>query len=281
MRGGNGLRRCLLSAIILGAACLALASISKGAAPSAPPACLARLSGAKLEEQLLCLRELRNAGPAAAAAMPVLCDILVRSDGNTDHVLIASALDVLRSMGHGAAPTVETLSRLLPHRNKLYTDRDKISVVRLRAYIMVTLSEIGFPSSALPALLDTIAHVDQRMTAVEVGAAARAVRSLGPRGHAFAPYLLELLTPRFSEEFSLERYEPEFPVEEATTAQLEALRALARVCSPEDQQALTVIRQLAEDRSGAQDPRVVSEARRTLGLIGGANPPSSAREEQR
>jgi hypothetical protein len=214
--------------------------------------------------------------------MPVLCDILIRSDGNTDHVLIASALDVLRSLGHGAAPTVETLSRLLPHRNKLYTDRDKILVVRLRAYIIVTLSEIGFPSSALPALLDTIAHVDQRMTAVEVGAAARAVRSLGPRGHAFAPYLLELLTEqRFSEEFSLERYEPEFPVEEATTAQLEALRALARVCSPEDQQALTVIRQLAQDRSGAQDPRVVSEAQRALELIGGATPPASARGEQR
>jgi hypothetical protein len=280
MRGGNGLRRCSLSAIIRGAACFALASINEGAAPSAPPECLARLSGAKLEEQLLCLRELRDAGPAAAPAMPVLCDILIRSDGSTDHVLIASSLDVLRSMGHGAAPAVETLSSLLRHRNKLYTDRDKILVVRLRAYIIVTLSEIGFPSSALPALLDSIAHVDQRMTAVEAGAAARAVRSLGPRGHRFAPYLLEMLTERFSEEFSLERYEPEFPVEEATTAQLEALRALARVCSPEDQQALTAIRQLAEDRSGAQDPRVVWEAQRALELIDGANRPSSARGER-
>ena len=52
------------------------------------------------------------------------------------------------------------------------------------------LGEIGFPASALTALLEALANVDERMTALEVGAAARAVRSLGARGHEFAPYLL-------------------------------------------------------------------------------------------
>src|SRR4029079_15424645 len=105
-------------------------------------------------------------------------------------------------------------------------------VIRLRAYVMVTLSEIGFPASALPALLDTLAHLDERLMSLEVGAAARAVGSLGPRGRDFAPYLPDTLPQRLSEEeFSLERYEPQFPLEQATTIQLEAVRSLGRVCS--------------------------------------------------
>ena len=142
-------------------------------------------------------------------------------------------------------------------------------VVRLRTYILVTLSEIGFPSSALPALLDSLAHVDPRMTASEVGAAVRAVGSLGPRGREFAPYLLGTIAERFSEEeFSLERYEPQFPPHEATTVQLEAVRALAQVCSAEDRQILEVLRYLAQDRGpGELDRRVVREAQSALELI--------------
>ena len=71
------------------------------------------LREADLQEQLLCLRRLKEAGPAAAVAIPTLCDILARSDGATDHLLLASVLDVLRSLGRGAAPAAETLSSLL------------------------------------------------------------------------------------------------------------------------------------------------------------------------
>ena len=230
---------------------------------------LQSLRGADLEEQLLCLRSLKETGPSAAVALPALCDLLTHSDGATDHALLASVLDVLRSLGRAAEPAAETLSSLLPHRCKLYKDRDKLLVVRLRAYILVTLSEIGFPSSALPALLDSLAHVDERMTASEVGAAARAVRSLGPRAREFAPYLLDTIAERFSEEeFSLERYEPQFPPHEATTVQLEAVRALGQVCSAEDRQVLEVLRHLAQDRGHDElDRRVVREAQSSLKLI--------------
>jgi hypothetical protein len=233
------------------------------------PACLERLSEVDLEGQRLCLRKLKEAGPAAAAAVPVLCDFLARSDGATSHLLLAAVLDVFRSLGPSAAPAAETLSSLLPYRSKLYNDRDKLLVVRLRAYIMVTLSEIGFPSSALPALLDTLAHVDERLMPLEVGAAARAVGSLGPRGREFAPYLLDTLTKRISEEeFSLERYEPQFPPQEATTVQLEAVRSLGRVCSAEDLPVLTALQNFAADRSRDRlDPRVVQEAQRARKII--------------
>jgi len=228
--------------------------------------CVDRLRTADLEEQQLCLRRLKGAGPDAAVATQALCDLLTRSDGATNHVLIASALDVLRSLGPRAAPAAETLSGLLPHRSKLYTGRDKLPVVRLRAYIVVTLSEIGFPSSALPALLDSLAHVDERMNAMEAGAAARAVRALGPSGCSLAPYLLDALNQRVGEEeFSLERYEPQFPPHEATTIQLEAVRSLGEVCAAKDLEVVTALRELAGAHGQAgPDPRVAREAQRAL-----------------
>jgi hypothetical protein len=266
----GGHRRWLFVAVA--AVCCGLVPGQVQASPPLSPAletCVERLQGVGLEEQRLCLRRLREAGPAAEPAIPALRDLLTRSNGATDHLLLAAVLDVLRSLGHRAAPAAETLSSLLPYRCKLYMGRDKMLVVRLRAYIMVTLSDIGFPRSALPAVLDTLAHVDEQIIAMEAGAAARAAGSLGPHGHEFAPYLLDTLAQRVSEEeFSLERYEPQFPPHEATTLQLEAVRSLGRICSAEDREVLTALRELAEDRGQAgRDPRVVREAQRARKLI--------------
>jgi protein SCO1/2 len=192
-----------------------------------------------------------------------LCDRLAHSDGATDPRRIASALDALRSRGHGAASAAETLSRLLPHRSKLFDGRDKDLVVRLRSYIIVTLSDIGVPASALPALIDVLAHVDERNSPLEVGAAAHAVRSLGSRGKGFTPYLVEALTARLSvEEFSLERFDVRFPPAEATTAHLEIVRALGRVASTDDRDLRATLGQLVADPE--RDPRLVREAQRLL-----------------
>ena len=231
--------------------------------------CAQRLPDAQLQEQLLCLRRLREAGPAASAAIPRLSYILTYSDGSTNHNLVAAVLDVFRSLGAHAAPAAETLSSLLPHRSKLYRDRDQGLIVRLRAYIMLTLSDIGVPPSALPLLLDTLAHVDERMSPLEVGAAARAVRSLGPRGRAFAPYLIHVIFKTFSEEeFSLGRYASRFPPDEATTVQLEAVRCLGRISIANDKEVLTALRQIADDSErGELDPRIVREAQTALDRI--------------
>ncbi len=217
------------------------------------------------------------ATPAAAAkrSLRAITDFLARSDGATDHLAVAAALDELRAMKSKAMPAAETLSALLPHRAALYRDRDKSEVVRLRAYIMVTLTDIGYPQSAEWALFDTLALVDDRITSREVGAAARAARSLGSRGRALAPYLVDALTLTVlgEEEFTLERYAPDFPPSEATTIQIEAVRALAAVAAPEDTDALRILRQLSERRTGeVVDARVVKEARRAVETIEGAAP---------
>jgi len=192
-----------------------------------------------------------------------VCDLLARSDATTNPARIASALDVLRSRGRGAASAAETLSGLLPHRSRIFNGRDKDVVIRLRAYVIVTLAGIGFPTSARPALLDILAHVDERMSPVEVGAAARAVRSLGGRGRAFTPYLLDALGARLGvEEFSLERFDPRVPAAEATTAQLEIVRTLYRVAPTGDHDVQESLMQLIRDPD--RDPRLVREAQRVL-----------------
>lgn len=259
--------------LLLAQSAAAIATGAKRPSDHGVRTCLESFRETDEDDQIRCLARLREAGPASAAVTRHLADILERSDGNTDDVLVASVLDVFRSAGVRASPAAETLGRLLAHRSKIYKGRDKVLVVRLRAYIVLTLSDIGSPSSALIALFDTLAHLDARMTAIEVGSCARAAGSLGARGRDFVPYLLEALVDRPSaEEFSLERYDPQFPPEEATTVQLEAVRALARVSSAEDPQVVTVLARISRDPAGTHDPRLVREAQKALDLIGGLDP---------
>lgn len=252
-----------------------LAPIGKGASgPNADPA--ARLeadhrefSRLSVNDQMARLRELKETPLRAIAALPWLCEFLAESDGSRDDAVIAAALDVIRSLGRRAAPIADRLAKLLVHRCRLYKGRDKMQVVRLRSYLFVTLADIGFPPTAVPFLLDSVAHVEERTAAVEAASAARATGSLGPGGRQLAPYLLRTLSEPFSEEeMSLDRYQLDFPQNEATTAQLEAIRALGRVAAMEDRQVIESLTALAErPSSDRMDPRVGPEARKALAQI--------------
>ena len=208
------------------------------------------------------------AGPGPGATLSTLCEQLSRSDGSTDDVQIASVLDKIRFLRGAGGPAAETLSRLLPHRCKIYQERDKGIVLRLRAYVAVTLCEIGFPASTRPYLLDTLANVDEQMPAIEIGAAARAAGCLGPSGREFIPYLLRTLGEGFlGEEFSLERYDPVFPPAEATTVRIESVRALGLICVAEDREAVAALEQLATSQAPTRAQREVREAGRALARI--------------
>jgi hypothetical protein len=169
-------------------------------------------------------------------------------------------------MGRQANPAGETLRDLLSHRCVLYQERDKLQVIRLRSYIMVTMSDIGVPRSAVPLLLDSLAFVDERSPVLEVGAAVRAAGSLGSCGRQFAPYLLALLSERYGdEEFSLDSYCTDFSRHQATTVHLEVVRALGLMCSNQDQTAAEILRHLAENSTtDGLDSRVQSAARLSL-----------------
>lgn len=205
-----------------------------------------------------------RAGSAAAAPdADGALRFLASADGDTDPRRIAAALDVLRAAEPGEPAVMEALSRLLPYRSPLYRDRDRLVVIRLRAQLMATLAEIGYPASAQPALVDTLAHVDEFTPVLELAAAARAAGSLGAEGRPFLPFLIEAVFLRRSfEEVSLERYDGAFPPEEATTVQLEAVCALGRIARPEDEGVLEALGGLAGE--DAHDARLAAVARQAI-----------------
>ncbi|HMB54219.1 MAG TPA: hypothetical protein VKU40_12940 [Thermoanaerobaculia bacterium] len=196
---------------------------------------------------------------------------LAAAGAGSDPFRVAADLDVLRAAGPAARPVAPVVAALLPYRHPLYRDRDKLLVVRLRAYLVVTLAEIGAAEAALPALEDSLGNVDEQSAVLELAAAARASRSLGPRGRPFIPYLLEAITlRRASEEISLERFAPEVPAGEATTVQLEAVAALAELLTPEDREEVASLTNVAEYRADGLDRRLVEAARAAVERIAGA-----------
>ena len=225
-----------------------------------------RLTGLDLRTQVEALAKLRELGPDAVFASEPLIRIWSQADGGTPDGLLAGVLDVFRAMGPAAVASGPRLCEFLAHEFAAYQGRDRLETIRLRAYLMVTLAEVGVPVEAHSLLVDSLAHIDERVVAIEVGAAARAVGSIGSRGRPFVPFLLEAVTRRFAEEeFSLARYPVDFPPEESTTVQIEALNALAGFGRPDDDQAIRLLERIADASDTSRyDPRAVAGAQRVL-----------------
>ena len=197
--------------------------------------------------------------------MPTLLATLKMATGLTPEPQLISLLKVIRSARDPRA--AGPLADLLSHRSSVYQDRDQLQVIFLRSYLFVILSEIGVPDSALPFILESVAHVDERTVPLEVGAAARAVASLGSRGRGFYPYLLALLDKRFAEEeFSLDEYGAGFTPVTTTTIQLEAINALANTCSSQDIVVVERLRTLTKP-DPQRDPRLIAAALHAVEMI--------------
>jgi hypothetical protein len=215
------------------------------------------------------LVNLRKLGPAAEFATDRLLQVWQEADSRTDDRLLAGVLDVFRSMGRSGSRAAKPLSSYLRHEAELYWNRDQLEVARLRAYLMVTLQEIGLPADAYPHLLDSLAHADEHSSPIEIGSAARALWSEGQRARQFIPHLISVIAMESAEEeISLLRYDVEFPEAEATTPQLEALRSLAAMCRPDDENAIVLLRRLSSSpptsRWDARARKLAQEALRTI-----------------
>lgn len=250
-----------IAARTAGALTAALAPIFAAAAPGDSD-CVARMSSVASARMLACLAELERGGAAKAiSAVEAVSAVLAGADETTDPLVVAAALDVLRAAGPEARPAAEVVSGLLSYRHPLYRDRDKLLVVRLRAYALAIVAEVGTPPSAVPALIDVLVYADEQSPVLELAAAARAAAALGPAGRSFVPFLLEAIgLARSNEKISLERFAPDFPASEATTVQLEAVRAIAAVATPEDREALAVLTALAARPEGPHERRLIAAA---------------------
>jgi hypothetical protein len=215
-------------------------------------------------------RALRASGRDAAPAVPALAEALAACDGKTAVGVVVSYLDALRAIGAAARPAAEALARLLPPEAALYAERDKSEVTRLRSYLFATLADVGVPSSAVPHVVDSLVNTDERTSALEATAAARAAGALETGGGSVAGYLVRAVeTGYLDDSVSLERYETPFPVEEATTFSREALRALERLRPRGNREVLQLLEQIAagEHPLVRRDPTLAARARRALDAI--------------
>lgn len=194
---------------------------------------------------------------------------LQSADGRMDHRVVAALLDRIRLRAADTALPADDVASLLRHEHPLYRDRDRWEVVRLRAHVITTLSAIGFPASAMPLLEDSLMFVDERLAPVELGSAVRAAAGLGPRARRFLPGMMQVVGERFAdEEFSLERYGVDFPPEEATTVQIELLRAAGFIALPGDADTLATLDAITRaPLANSLDPRAVTAAREALERI--------------
>lgn len=189
---------------------------------------------------------------------------LARADGSKDVNTALQALATISEAGHLARSAAAPLVRQLAHSAPLYRNRDKGEVVRLRAHILTTLTDIGAAQQATGVLHDVLAHLDDRNHPLEAAAAARAAGSLGPNGREFVPYLLAALPLTSS---SLEvwiRPRCAQAVAAATTLQLEALSALDVICTSGGDKGSCSVSDVEALTIAAAQPRTMVLAQRLL-----------------
>jgi len=141
------------------------------------------------------------------------------------------------------------LTSLLAIDAPIYQDRTRFSSMFIRKYVLLTLTDIGITSEAIPAIIDELsnaAHLEN------VAAAARAAGALPERQEVVVPYLAGVLTrmrlPKDAHALDLNtigltRFSPDTPV---TSLPLEVIRALVRIGSAA-KSSVPVLRARAQD----------------------------------
>lgn len=185
--------------------------------------------------------------------------------GSTPEERIVSALEEIRAGGSIEPEAARRLGELVAPRSPLLEGRDASEVPRLRAWFVLTLLAVGRPEAAAATVRDVLAHPDESVRPLELGAAIRAAGTLGGRARSVAPQVLHALAHnRADVEIGLDRLSLEFDPDEATTVRLEAIRALPALAAPANLGDIRrALAELAIERPGA-DPRVAPAARAAL-----------------
>ena len=234
--------------------------------------------GALLGDEPVVVRQAEAKQAVTSDRAAVIARALRQAHGATDEREVAEYFEALRTMGPKATSVAEEVAELLNESSPLYRDRDKHEVMRLRAYVFVVLSEIGIPSSAFPQIVDALANSDDEM-GYHFAAAARAASSLGPRARVLIPHLCAGMQRYYHrDQFSLERYDPDYPQEEATTVQGEAIAALAQISATSDSAVVELLTSYANGThpDTRRYPMLIEHADRSLRLMRSRETPRTA-----
>lgn len=191
-------------------------------------------------------KALARFGPQAAPLLRAIIEALKRSTGDTDFRRVGAYLHVLRAMGLDACAAGPALAEMLEESAPIYQGSHPFGAKSVRRYLLLTLADIGVPSSALPAIIDELSNTLEPPT---LAAAARAAGHVGPGKEKVVPFLRQALERKgLSTAVSLETIESKKgPVPEPVTSPyLEIIHALARL-GPTARGAVPVLRDRAKD----------------------------------
>lgn len=145
---------------------------------------------------------------------------------STNESEIVPYLDLIRTWGNAGAFLGDDLNQLLDARSSIYSDKEKVEVNRLRAYILVTLADTGKADIAAKCILDSLANSDAG-NQLNYAAAAYAVSRMNGDRLVFVSYLLKALESDFVDNaVALNGYRIAVTELNRTSARLEAIRAL-------------------------------------------------------
>jgi HEAT repeat protein len=207
-------------------------------------------------------------GSRASPATDALIAAFTEINEHTSLELIGAYLEVVRKIGPAAGKAADAIVALLPERSRIYKDRPIPELILdLRAYMVMTLADIGAGSKAYPYILEHLAH-SHPDTSYPFAAGAYAAGVLGPAAKEAVPLLLPALTrDRYTIPVGLDRPFATMGGTKATTARIEAIRALARI-GPPAREAIPLLEKLAaQETPGLPLLRAEVEARKALKVL--------------
>lgn len=226
---------------------------------------------------LLAARAMYNFGPQAAPALDSLIQFLQNADGGVSIVELDHHLRAIAAIGPQAQAATPVLLDMLDLHSPLYRERrDEFMIDSLRAFLLLTLIEIGTPDEAMPHILDGLTNTHPSSVHL-LAASARAAGSMGPRAAQAVPHLMEIVRPGSgvaSINFvNLDRtlFPRKEPLDEISSVHLEAVRALERI-GPVAADAIPVLESYIEEgrdpaRHTGLHPSIKEAARRAIDAI--------------
>lgn len=177
-------------------------------------------------------KALKRFGIASKAALPALATALRDAHRSESHFQIGAYLEVIKGLGPEGREAAPMILSLLSERALVYRNRDKFNVHYLRAFMLLTLSEIEVPDEAAPFIIDALANSDGSMVHLYAAAAQAAVKLPGIWQQSL-PFLTRALSPDFADHpLTFESYYAAFSrTGQYTCARIEAIRALGAIGS--------------------------------------------------
>jgi len=211
-------------------------------------------------------RVLRKYGDKISPAIPALIEATSRLDNTARTGDIAGYLQTVRNAKAVGLPAADAIVGLLEERSSIYSGRSMDDVHHIRAYMILTLADIGAAQKALPYIAEYLNNADQQLH-YPFACAAHAVQFLN-HSSSLVPALQRGLSGEFADNpLSLSSFvESPDSIAVATSPRLETIRALASI-GPDAASAIPLLKPLQTVSVPKFGSRYGQEARRAISMI--------------